>query len=140
MFSFLKKSLLGLYKNLFWYISRKIGKIFKRSHLKHYLSNKKYFQKVWWKWIGFLKKIFLLKNQIVTISGVFCHILYIFQGQLITTLHWQLVYRSCLGRRSRIAFLFTNTIFRCDNRKENYPDWGTLHSYFYQNDLTIKWK
>ena len=26
-FSFLKKAILGLHKNLFWYISRKIGKI-----------------------------------------------------------------------------------------------------------------
>ena len=69
-FSFLKKAILGLYKNLFWHISRKIGKIFEN------------FQKVPFKAIlkqqkmdRFPKKKFLLKNQIKSISGVFCHIL-----------------------------------------------------------------
>ena len=81
LFSFLKKAILGLHKNLFWHISRKIGfwKIFKRSHLKHYLSNKKYFQKVWWKWIGFLKKFFYWKiklNQFLAFSVIY--MLYIY--------------------------------------------------------------
>ena len=34
----------------------------KWPHLKHYLSKKKWFQKVWWKFIVFLKKLFNLKK------------------------------------------------------------------------------
>ena len=67
-----------LYCHQKWSISPILSKIpfsyisdFGRYH--PCLSTKKYFQKVWWKWIGFLKNFFLLKNQIVTISGVSCH-------------------------------------------------------------------
>ena len=45
-FSFLKKAILGLHKNLFWYISRKIGKIwenFQKVPFKALLKQ----QKIW---------------------------------------------------------------------------------------------
>ena len=75
-FSFLKKAILGLYKNLFWHISRKIGKIlenFQKVPFKALLKQQKIFSKSLMKMDRFPKKNFLLKNQIVTISGVFCH-------------------------------------------------------------------
>ena len=75
-FSFLKKAILGLYKNLFWHISRKIGKIlenFQKVPFKALVKQQKIFSKSLMKMDRFPKKIFLLKNQIVTISGVFCH-------------------------------------------------------------------
>ena len=77
-FSFLKKAILGLYKNLFWHISRKIGKIlehFQKVPFEALLKQQKIFSKSLMKMDRLPKKIFLLKNQIVTISGVFCHIL-----------------------------------------------------------------
>ncbi len=77
-FSFLKKAILGLYKNLFWHISRKIGKIlenFQKVPFEALLKQQKIFSKSLMKMDRFPKKKFLLKNQIVTISGVFCHIL-----------------------------------------------------------------
>ena len=77
-FSFLKKAILGLHKNLFWHISRKIGKIlenFQKVPFKALLKQQKIFSKSLMKMDRFPKKNFLLKNQIVTISGVFCHIL-----------------------------------------------------------------
>ena len=43
-FSFLKKAILGLHKNLFWHISRKIGKIlnfFEKGPFKALLNTKK---------------------------------------------------------------------------------------------------
>ena len=76
-FSFLKKAILGLYKNLFWHISRKIGKIlenFQKVPFKALLKQQKIFSKSLMKMDRFPKKIFLLKNQIKSISGVFCHI------------------------------------------------------------------
>ena len=75
-FSFLKKAILGLYKNLFWHISRKIGKIlenFQKVPFKALVKQQKIFSKSLMKMDRFPKKKFLLKNQIVTISGVFCH-------------------------------------------------------------------
>ena len=77
-FSFLKKAILGLYKNLFWHISRKIGKIlenFQKVPFKALLKQQKIFSKSLMKMDRFPKKKFLLKNQIKSISGVFCHIL-----------------------------------------------------------------
>ena len=68
-----------MYKNLFWHISRKIGKIlenFQKVPFKALLKQQKIFSKSLMKMDRFPKKKFLLKNQIVTISGVFCHILY----------------------------------------------------------------
>ena len=76
-FSFLKKAILGLYKNLFWHISRKIGKIlenFQKVPFKALLKQQKIFSKSLMKMDRFPKNIFLLKNQIKSISGVFCHI------------------------------------------------------------------
>ena len=70
---FLKKAILGLHKNLFWHISRKFWKIFKRPNLKHNLTKKKYFQKGSWKCILFLKKI-IWKRGWSTLLGGFCHI------------------------------------------------------------------
>ena len=75
-FSFLKKAILGLYKNLFWHISRKIGKIlenFQKVPFKALLKQQKIFSKSLMKMDRFPKKIFLLKNKIKSISGVFCH-------------------------------------------------------------------
>ena len=77
-FSFLKKAILGLYKNLFWHISRKIGKIlenFQKVPFKALVKQQKIFSKSLMKMDRFPKKKFLLKNQIKSISGVFCHIL-----------------------------------------------------------------
>ena len=77
-FSFLKKAILGLYKNLFWHISRKIGKIlenFQKVPFKALLKQQKIFSKSMMKMDRFPKKFFLLKNKIKSISGVFCHIL-----------------------------------------------------------------
>ena len=79
-FSFLKKAILGLYKNLFWHISRKIGKIlenFQKVPFEALLKQQKIFSKSLMKMDRFPKKKFLLKNQIVTISGVFCHIFFV---------------------------------------------------------------
>ena len=76
-FSFLKKAILGLYKNLFWHISRKIGKIlenFQKVPFKALLKQQKIFSKSLMKMDRFPKKNFLLKNKIKSISGVFCHI------------------------------------------------------------------
>ena len=76
-FSFLKKAILGLYKNLFWHISRKIGKIlenFQKVPFKALLKQQKIFSKSLMKMDRFPKKNFLLKNQIKSISGVFCRI------------------------------------------------------------------
>ena len=76
-FSFLKKAILGLYKNLFWHISRKIGKIlenFQKVPFKALLKQQKIFSKSLMKMDRFPKKKILLKNQIITISGIFCHI------------------------------------------------------------------
>ena len=76
-FSFLKKAILGLHKNLFWHISRKIGKIlenFQKVPFKALVKQQKIFSKSLMKMDRFPKKKFLLKNQIKSISGVFCHI------------------------------------------------------------------
>ena len=75
-FSFLKKAILGLHKNLFWHISRKIGKIlenFQKVPFKALLKQQKIFSKSLMKMDRFPKKKFLLKNQIKSISGVFSH-------------------------------------------------------------------
>merc|ERR1712016_119728 len=75
-FSFLKKAILGLHKNLFWHISRKIGKIFENFQkvpFKALLEQQKIFSKRLMKMDRFPKKEFLLKNKIKSISGVFCH-------------------------------------------------------------------
>ena len=66
-----------MYKNLFWHISRKIGKIlenFQKVPFKALVKQQKIFSKSLMKMDRFPKKKILLKNQIVTISGVFCHI------------------------------------------------------------------
>ena len=76
-FSLKKKAILGLHKNLFWHISRKIGKIlenFQKVPFKALLKQQKIFSKSLMKMDRFPKKKNLLKNQIVTISGVSCHI------------------------------------------------------------------
>ena len=82
-FSFLKKAILGLYKNLFWHISRKIGKIlenFQKVPFKALLKQQKIFSKSLMKMDRFPKKNFLLKNKIKSISGVFCHIYQYYKG------------------------------------------------------------
>ena len=58
-FSFLKKAILGLYKNLFWHISRKIGKIlenFQKVQFKELLKQEKIFSKRLMKMDSFPKK------------------------------------------------------------------------------------
>ena len=58
-FSFLKKAILGLYKNLFWHISRKIGKIlenFQKVPFKALLKQQKIFSKSLMKMDRFPKK------------------------------------------------------------------------------------
>ena len=65
-FSFLKKAILGLYKNLFWHISRKIGKIlenFQKVPFKALLKQQKIFSKSLMKMDRFpKKKIFIEKS------------------------------------------------------------------------------
>ena len=66
-----------MYKNLFWHISRKIGKIlenFQKVPFKALVKQQKIFSKSLMKMDRFPKEIFLLKNKIKSISGVFCHI------------------------------------------------------------------
>ena len=60
-FSFLKKAILGLYKNLFWHISRKIGKIlenFQKVPFEALLKQQKIFSKSLMKMDRFPKKNF----------------------------------------------------------------------------------
>ena len=64
-FSFLKKAILGLYKNLFWHISRKIGKIlenFQKVPFKALLKQEKIFSKRLMKMDSFPKKNFLIEK------------------------------------------------------------------------------
>ena len=64
-FSFLKKAILGLYKNLFWHISRKIGKIlenFQKVPFKALLKQQKIFSKSLMKMDRFPKKIFFIEK------------------------------------------------------------------------------
>ena len=65
-FSFLKKAILGLHKNLFWHISRKIGKIlkkFQKAPLKALLNQEKIFSKRLLKMHSFHKKKLFEKNE-----------------------------------------------------------------------------
>ena len=67
-FSFLKKAILGLHKNLFWHISRKIGKIlkkFQKAPLKALLNREKIFSKRLLKMHSFPKKKIYLKKMSV---------------------------------------------------------------------------
>ena len=67
-FSFLKKAILGLHKNLFWHISRKIGKIlkkFQKAPLKALLNQEKIFSKRLLKMHSFPKKKIYLKKMSV---------------------------------------------------------------------------
>ena len=64
-FSFLKKAILGLYKNLFWHISRKIGKIlenFQKVPFKALLKQQKIFSKSLMKMDRFPKKNFFIEK------------------------------------------------------------------------------
>ena len=64
-FSFPKKAILGLYKNLFWHISRKIGKIlenFQKVPFKALLKQQKIFSKSLMKMDRFPKKIFFIEK------------------------------------------------------------------------------
>ena len=64
-----------MHKNLFWYISRKIGKNFqieKFKNLKHNLCEEKYLPKVSWKCIVCLKIIFIWKNRLAALVGILC--------------------------------------------------------------------
>ena len=64
-FSFLKKAILGLHKNLFWHISRKIGKIlenFQKVPFKALLKQQKIFSKSLMKMDRFPKKIFFIEK------------------------------------------------------------------------------
>ena len=64
-FSFLKKAILGLHKNLFWHISRKIGKIlenFQKVPFKALLKQQKIFSKSLMKMDRFPKKNFFIEK------------------------------------------------------------------------------
>ena len=75
-----KKAILGLHKNLFWYVSRKIGKIlenFQKAPFKALLNQEKIFSKRLMKMHTFPKKNYLKKRMVHPLGRILSYHLHL---------------------------------------------------------------